>query len=61
MPIVKLAKAIRDVAIGGTVEVFATDAATASDLEGFERRTGHKVVEQSERSGVFRFLVQRTR
>jgi TusA-related sulfurtransferase len=31
------------------------------DIEAFERQSGHKVIEQSERNGVYRFKVQRTR
>lgn len=61
MPILKLSRAIKTMAIGGVIEMFATDRGTVADIDAFERETGHKVVEQSERSGVYRFKVQRTR
>jgi rhodanese-related sulfurtransferase/TusA-related sulfurtransferase len=58
-PSMKLAKAIVDVAPGATVELLATDPGAPADLEAFTRRTGHRVVQQSEAGGVLRFVVQR--
>ena len=40
-PIVKLSSAINEAAVGDTIEISTTDAAFASDLEGFCRRTGN--------------------
>jgi tRNA 2-thiouridine synthesizing protein A len=59
-PSMKVAKAIVDVPPGGTLEVLATDPGAPADLEAFARRSGHRIVEQSESQGVQRFVVQRT-
>jgi tRNA 2-thiouridine synthesizing protein A len=61
LPVLKLSRAIKALAVGGVVELWATDPGSVPDLEAFERQTGHKVLERSEADGVFRFLVQRTR
>jgi TusA-related sulfurtransferase len=61
MPVIKLSKAIKGLEPGALVEMLATDPGSVPDLEAFEKRTGHRVVERSEENGVFRFLVQRTR
>jgi hydroxyacylglutathione hydrolase len=58
-PSMKVSKAIDEVAPGGVLEVLATDPGAPADLEGFARRTGHRIVEQSQTGGVFRFVVQR--
>jgi rhodanese-related sulfurtransferase/TusA-related sulfurtransferase len=58
-PSMKVSKAITEVAPGGLLEVLATDPGAPGDLEGFARRTGHRIVEQSQSGAVLRFLVQR--
>ncbi len=61
MPVIKLSKAIKALAVGAVVEMLATDPGAVPDMEAFERQTGHRVIEQSEANGVFRFLVQRAK
>lgn len=59
LPVIKLSKAIKAVAPGAVIELLSTDPGSVADLEAFERRTGHRVLERSSSSGIFRFLVQR--
>lgn len=59
LPVIKLSKAIKAAAPQAVIELLATDPGAVADLEAFERRTGHRVLERSESSGIFRFLVQR--
>jgi len=61
MPVMKLAKAIKTVAPGGSIELLATDPGSVTDLEAFEKQSGHRIVERGESEGVFRFVVQRTK
>jgi tRNA 2-thiouridine synthesizing protein A len=61
MPVIKLSKAIKAMAVGAVVEMLATDPGSVPDLEAFEKRTGHRVLDRSETNGVFRFLVKKTR
>jgi tRNA 2-thiouridine synthesizing protein A len=61
MPVIKLSRAIKTVALGAVVEMLATDPGSVPDLEAFEKQTGHRVLDRSETNGVFRFLVQRTK
>jgi glyoxylase-like metal-dependent hydrolase (beta-lactamase superfamily II)/rhodanese-related sulfurtransferase/TusA-related sulfurtransferase len=58
-PSMKVARAITDVEPGGVLEVLATDPGAPGDLDAFARRTGHRIVEQSQSGVVLRFLVQR--
>ncbi|MGE0627861.1 MAG: sulfurtransferase TusA family protein [Hyphomicrobiaceae bacterium] len=59
IPILKAKKAIGEVPVGGTLEVLATDPGAVADFQAFARQTGHELVEHSENSGVFRFLLKR--
>lgn len=61
MPVIKLSKAIRTIEKGAVLEMLATDPGSVPDLDAFQKRTGHAVIEQSQDDGVFRFLVKRTK
>jgi tRNA 2-thiouridine synthesizing protein A len=61
MPVIKLSKAIRTIEKGAVLEMLATDPGSVPDLDAFQKRTGHAVIEQSQADGVFRFLVKRTK
>jgi glyoxylase-like metal-dependent hydrolase (beta-lactamase superfamily II)/rhodanese-related sulfurtransferase/TusA-related sulfurtransferase len=60
-PSLKVSRAIAEVEPGGVLQVLATDPGAPGDLEAFARRTGHRIVEQSQTGAVLRFVVQRTR
>ena len=57
MPILKAKKAIKKLAAGDTLEVFATDPGAVADFEAFSRATGNELTESGESDGVFRFLL----
>jgi tRNA 2-thiouridine synthesizing protein A len=59
LPILKATKAIKDVGLGGTLEVLATDPGSPGDFEAFCRVGRHQMLEESETDGVFRFLIRR--
>jgi tRNA 2-thiouridine synthesizing protein A len=61
LPIIKLSKAIKAIAVGTAVELLATDPGAVADLEAFEKQTGHRVLDRSQSDGVFRFVVERRR
>ncbi|MGE0697878.1 MAG: sulfurtransferase TusA family protein [Hyphomicrobiaceae bacterium] len=59
MPILKATKAIKDVPVGGTLEVLATDPGSQEDFEAFCRVGHHVMVDESVADGVFRFVIRR--
>jgi tRNA 2-thiouridine synthesizing protein A len=60
LPIVKTSKAVREMAIGELVEVFATDPGSAQDFSAWCRSTGNALVEQSrDDDGVFRYVIRK--
>jgi len=59
MPIVRTAKAIRDLPSGMLVEVLATDPGSQRDFVAWCRSTGHTLVEQTTDGPVHRFVIRR--
>jgi tRNA 2-thiouridine synthesizing protein A len=61
MPVIKLAKAITGVPVGGVIRAVATDPASRPDFDAWARSTGHELLSTEESDGEFVFLVKRTR
>ncbi|MGE0483735.1 MAG: sulfurtransferase TusA family protein [Gammaproteobacteria bacterium] len=61
LPILKTKKAIKDVAVGGTIEILATDPAADADFQAFCRTTGHELVESGQDGDVYRFVIRRAK
>jgi len=59
LPVLKAKKALKDVPIGGTLEVLATDPGSVADFAAFCRATGNELVESSQDKDVYRFLIRR--
>ena len=59
LPILKAKKALKDVPTGGTLEVLATDPGSVADFQAFCRTTGNELLESTQASGVYRFLIKR--
>lgn len=59
MPIVKTAKAMKELTPGQLLEVFATDPGSVPDFNAWAKTTGNPLVESSQASGVFHFVLKR--
>lgn len=59
LPILKAKKALKELSVGGTLEILATDPGAVKDFAAFCRTTGNELVEQDEADGVFRFIIKR--
>lgn len=60
LPIMRARKALKEVPIGGTLQVLTTDPGAVDDFETFCRVTGNELVESSMQDRVFTFLIKRT-
>ncbi len=60
LPILSAKKALKDVAVGGTLGVLATDPGAVKDFEAFCRVTGNELLESQVKDGVYQFLIKRT-
>ena len=59
LPILKAKKALKDVPIGGTLQVLATDPGAVKDFEAFCRATGNDLLELRAEGKQFEFLIKR--
>ena len=60
LPILRARKALRNVPIGATLRVLATDPGADEDFAAFCRTTGHELVESKNEGGSFSFLIKRS-
>ncbi|MFH0850202.1 MAG: sulfurtransferase TusA family protein [Candidatus Bathyarchaeota archaeon] len=58
MPIVQLKKATKNMKPGQVLRLMATDPGSVRDIPAWAGKTGNKVLETSEDSGVFTFLIE---
>jgi tRNA 2-thiouridine synthesizing protein A len=59
LPVVKTAKAMKTLAPGELLEVFATDPGSVPDFKAWSMATGNPLVESSVDGGVFHFVLKK--
>lgn len=59
LPILRAKKALKDVPMGGTLQVLATDPGAVKDFEAFCRTTGNELLESKQQDKVFSFTIKR--
>ncbi len=59
MPIVKTARAMRELTSGDLVEVLATDPGSVPDFAAWCRSTGNELVTTSHEDSVYRFVLRK--
>ena len=61
IPVVKTAKAIKQLKIGEILKLIATDPGSPPDMEAWSRQTGHEMLQSGEENGKFVFYIRRTK
>lgn len=59
MPVLKIAKAMKDAASGQTVELIATDRGALSDIPAWVGDMGHSLKEQFEEGSDLHFIIEK--
>lgn len=59
IPIVKTAKEMKQMVSGELIEVLATDPGSIPDFAAWSKTTGNPIVEQTQDSGVYRFVLKK--
>ena len=60
LPILRAKKALKDVPVGETLQVLATDPGAVKDFEAFCRTTGNELIESKVQDKVYSFVIKRT-
>jgi tRNA 2-thiouridine synthesizing protein A len=61
MPVVKTSKEIKDVSIGGVLEVLATDPGSMADITAWAKSTGNELLKAEKEEGTFKFFIRRVK
>lgn len=61
VPVVKTAKAIKQIEVGQILQMIATDPGAPPDMQAWTRQTGHEMLESHEENGTFVFYFRRTK
>lgn len=59
MPVVRTSQEIKKIAVGGVLELLATDPGSVADMIAWCKSTGNELVERTRADGVFKFYIQR--
>ena len=59
LPILRAKKALKDVPMGGTLQVLATDPGAVKDFEAFCRTTGNELIASKVDGKIFSFVIKR--
>jgi tRNA 2-thiouridine synthesizing protein A len=60
MPIVKVARAIKEIEVDQVLEMLADDPGSKADMQAWTRQTRHELLDMKEEGGLFKFYVRRT-
>ena len=59
LPVVRTAKALKELASGQLVEILATDPGSPRDFAAWARSTGNDLLESSQLGTVYRFVIRK--
>jgi tRNA 2-thiouridine synthesizing protein A len=59
IPVVKTAKAMKEMGPGDVLEVFATDPGVEPDMHAWTKQTGNELISIDHDAGVFRVLLRK--
>ena len=59
IPVVKTAKAMKELRVGDVLEVLATDPGVEPDMHAWTKQTGNQLVSIEQNDGVFRVLLRK--
>jgi tRNA 2-thiouridine synthesizing protein A len=59
LPIVKTAKALRELDSGDVIEVLATDPGSVKDFAAWSKTTGNELVASTQDGAVYRFVIRK--
>lgn len=59
LPILKVRRAMKEIATGDVLKVLATDPGAARDFEAYCRSSGHELMDCAEQDGIFVFHIKK--
>ena len=59
MPVVKISKGIKEVAVGEVIEAITTDPGALADFPAWAKTSGNEILETVQDAGVIKFYIKR--
>jgi tRNA 2-thiouridine synthesizing protein A len=59
MPVVKVSKGMKEVAVGQVIEAVTTDPGSLTDFPAWARTTGNEILKTEQEDGVITFYIKR--
>jgi tRNA 2-thiouridine synthesizing protein A len=59
LPVLKARKAMKDMAVGATLRILATDPGAIKDFEAFCKATGHRLLNASQDGDILIFDIEK--
>ena len=59
MPIIEISKAVKQIDVGETIEIHATDPVFRPDLEAWCRKTGNEIITFEEKEGFVSATIEK--
>ena len=59
LPLLKAKKALREIAIGETLAIMATDSGSWRDFAAFAKQSGHTLLAATETAGQYHYVLRR--
>jgi tRNA 2-thiouridine synthesizing protein A len=59
IPVLRTKKALREIKIGGTLRILATDPGTVNDFSMLCKTAGHELLDFNELDGVFKYVIKK--
>jgi tRNA 2-thiouridine synthesizing protein A len=59
MPVVKVSKGIKEIAVGQVLEAYTTDPGALADFPAWARTSGNEILRTDQENGVIRFYIKR--
>jgi tRNA 2-thiouridine synthesizing protein A len=61
MPVVKTSKEIKNISVGGVLEILATDPGSMADITAWTKSTGNELLKAEKDGDVFKFYIRRVK
>lgn len=61
MPVVKTSKEVKNISVGGVLEVLATDPGSMADITAWAKSTGNELLKAEKADRVFKFYIRRVK
>jgi tRNA 2-thiouridine synthesizing protein A len=61
LPVIKVNKGIKEIAVGQVLEAITTDPGSLSDFPAWARTSGNEILNTEQKDGLIRFIIKRVK